>query len=142
MLFVTFSVASHQSLLRDPFVAFAPRFCLFASLNPQNFDYANCFAVFFAQDDTQGYYAAVCFQNGRFVNRPYGGIIKFLVGTGVLDVPKTIAHRLRKRAIRESPIRRIIKFLVGTGVPDGPKKKQKTKPRTKRAILESPLQGR
>ena len=32
---------SHPNSLRDPIVADAPRFCLFASLNPQNFDYEN-----------------------------------------------------------------------------------------------------
>ena len=31
---------SHPNFLPYPIVAIAPRFCLFASLNPQNFDYA------------------------------------------------------------------------------------------------------
>ena len=37
---VTFVAESHQNSKPYPFVAIAPRFCLFASLNPQNFDCA------------------------------------------------------------------------------------------------------
>ena len=140
MLFVTFSVASHQSSLRDPFVAFAPRFCLFASLNPQNFDFANCFAVFFAQDDTQGYYAAVCFQNGRFLNRPYREDKNTLVGDDVLDVPKTNAHRMQNGRFVNRPYGEDKNTLVGDDVLDVPKT---TAHRLrKRAIRESSLQGR
>ena len=42
---------SHPNSEPYPCGAWAPWFCLFASLNPQNFDYANRFAVFSAQND-------------------------------------------------------------------------------------------
>jgi hypothetical protein len=42
---------SHPNSEPYPCGAWAPWFCLFASLNPQNFDYENCFAFFSAHND-------------------------------------------------------------------------------------------
>ena len=50
---VTFRTASHGESLRDPFVAYAPRFCLFAKAQPAELRLRKTQAFFFAQDDIQ-----------------------------------------------------------------------------------------
>ena len=50
---VTFALVSHQDSLRDPFVAFAPRFCLFAKAQPAELRLRKTQAFSSAQDDIQ-----------------------------------------------------------------------------------------
>ena len=53
---VRFSVAGHRNSLRDPFVAIAPRFCLFAYAQPAKLRLAACRLL---RDDIQRRYSMV-----------------------------------------------------------------------------------